>query len=126
MPSLFSQKVASWVICSGFAILSLMYLNGAFFSAWVSGGPPNDNPLGWERRAIGQLALSVAALVLSIGSYRLISRLPKWSKSSIALVAVGITLALSPYAGRLALQESCFSHGGKWSNDQLICIKEAK
>ena len=126
MLSPFAQKIAAWVVCLGFAFLSLAYLNGAFFGAWVAGGPPNGNPLGWERRALGQLAFSAAALMLSVGSYKLISRLPKWPRTPLALLAIGIALASSPYAGRFLLQDSCLDQGGKWSNDHLICTKAAK
>ena len=126
MHSPLAQRIASWFVCVGFAFLSVAYLNGAFFSTWVAGGPPNENPLGWERRALGQLAFSAAAMLLSIGSYKLISRLPNWPRSSVALIATGIVLALSPYAGRLMLQKNCLTQGGKWSNDHLICTKVAQ
>jgi hypothetical protein len=117
-----AQKAAAWVVSLGFAFLSLAYFNGAFFSAWVAGGPPNDNPLGWERRALGQLAFSVAALVLSVASYRLVSRLPKFSRSAVAMTLIGVLVALSPYLGRFILQDKCLDNGGRWSNDHLICV----
>jgi hypothetical protein len=120
------QKIAAWVVCLGFAFLCLAYLNGAFFSAWVASGPPNDNPLGWQRRSLGQLAFSLAALLLSVGSYKLASRLPKWSYSALVTLLLGICVALSPYIGRFILQDSCLDQGGKWSSDQLICIGAAR
>jgi hypothetical protein len=122
MPSRSAQKLAAWVLSLGFAVLSVAYLNGAVFSAWVAGGSPNDNPLGWERRALGQLTLSVASMILSIGSYRLVSRLPEWSRSAIVILLLGVLVAMSPYFGRFVLQDKCLDNGGRWSNDQLVCI----
>jgi hypothetical protein len=115
------QVTASWVLMVGFVVLGLMYLNGAFFSAWVAGGPPNPHPLGWERRALGQLAFSLASFTLAVGSFMLVQALPVWKRSWVILVLAGIVLAVSPYVGRLVLQDKCLDRGGQWSNLTLEC-----
>jgi hypothetical protein len=116
------QGTASWVLMLGFMVLGLMYLNGAFFSAWVAGGPPNSHPLGWERRALGQLAFSLASFTLAVGSFKLVRELPVRKRSSFALVLAGIVLAVSPYVDRLVLQDKCLDQGGQWSNLTLECV----
>lgn len=115
------QKAASWVLCLGFVGFGLLYLNGALFSAWVAGGPPNPNPLGWERRALGQLSFSLASFILAIGSFKLVTALPAWHRIPVALVLIGIGFAFAPYVGRLVLQDQCLDNGGKWSNLELVC-----
>jgi hypothetical protein len=115
------QRAASWVMLTGFVLFGLQYLNGAVFSAWMSGGPPNPHPLGWERRAIGQLSLSLASFVLAIGSYRLIVTLPAWRRLPVALVLLGIVLLVTPYIGRFLLQDKCLDSGGQWNNLTLEC-----
>ena len=115
------QKLASWVVCLGFIALGLLYLNGAFFTAWVAGGPPNDNPLGWEPRAIGQLSFSLASFILSIGSYKLIQYLPSWRLLPICIIVMGVALSVAPYVGQFILQDRCLDAGGQWSNLELVC-----
>jgi hypothetical protein len=116
------QRAASWIILAGFVLLGLLYLNGAIFSAWVSGGPPNQYPLGWERRAMGQLSFSLASFVLAIGSYKLIASLPVWRRLPMVLVLLGIALLVAPYIGRFVLQDKCLDNGGQWSKLTLECV----
>jgi hypothetical protein len=115
------QRLASWAVALGFVVLGLLYLNGAIFSAWVAGGPPNAHPLGWERRALGQLSFSAACFVLAAGSFKLVVALPAWRRLPVVLVALGVALGVAPYAGRLVLQDKCLDGGGKWSNLTLEC-----
>lgn len=125
-PRSITQRVAAWVVCIGFALLSLAYLNGAFFSAWVASGPPNDNPLGWERRALGQLGFCLACMLLSVGSFGLVSKLPRWPTWAVVVIAVGLFTGVSPYVGRFLLQDACLDRGGSWSHDQLVCVTATK
>jgi hypothetical protein len=116
-----TQRLATWAVSLGFVALALMYLNGAFFSAWMSGGPPNPHPLGWERRALGQLSLSAACFVLAVGSFGLVRSLPSLRRVPLALLTIGVVLALAPYVGRFLLQDGCLDQGGQWSNLTLEC-----
>ena len=115
------QSLASWVLALGFVAFGVLYLNGAAFSAWVAGGPPNEHPLGWERRALGQLSFSVASFALAFGSRKLVIALPAWRRLPVALVLVGLAFAAAPYVGRFILQDQCLDRGGKWSNLTLEC-----
>jgi hypothetical protein len=105
----------------GFVALGLLYLNGALFSLWVAGGPPNPHPLGWERRALGQLSFSVASFMLAFGSFKLVVESPALRGKTIAIVLVGLALAAAPYIGRFVLQDQCLDQGGQWSNFTLEC-----
>jgi hypothetical protein len=116
------QRIVGWVVSLGFIYLGLMYLNGAFFSAWMSGGPPNPHPLGWERRALGQLGFSLASFILAAGSYKLIVSLPSWRRVPMVLVLIGFAIAVTPLVGRFMLQDQCLDRGGQWSNLTLECI----
>jgi len=115
------QRIAGLLVSLGLIFIGLVCLNGAFFRAWMSGGPPNPYPLGWERRAIGQLVFSVAAFVLAVGSYKVIVALPNWRRPPVVLVFIGIAIALTPFAGRFLLQDQCLDQGGQWSNRTLEC-----
>jgi hypothetical protein len=115
------QRFASWVVSVGFVAFGLLYLNGALFSAWMSGGPPSPYPLGWERRTLGQLSFSVASFILAFGSFKLVASLPAWRRLPLAFVVVGFVLLLAPYIGRFVLQDRCLDRGGQWSNFTLEC-----
>jgi hypothetical protein len=117
------RSLASWVVMLGFVVLGLLYLNGAIFSAWVSGGPPNPYPVGWSRRALGQLSFSVASFVLAVGAFRLVRSLPAWRRSAMALVVLGLAFLVAPYAGRFVFQDQCLDSGGRWSNLTLECVR---
>jgi hypothetical protein len=125
MSWLTTRTLASWVVMLGFLAFGLLYLNGAIFSAWVSGGPPNPYPVGWSRRALGQLSFSVASFLLAVGAFRLVRALPVWRRSAVVLVAVGLALLVAPYIGRFVLQDQCLDSGGSWSNLTLECTRRA-
>jgi hypothetical protein len=117
------RAVIRWAVLAGFAYLALAYLNSAFYSAWVSGGPPNPHPLGWSRRALVHLSFSLAAVFLGVGLFRATPRLPSLSRSDFAIVAIGVALVVAPYVGRFVLAQSCSLEGGRWSNETIECEK---
>ena len=117
------QRLAGWLVSLGFVALGLLYLNAAFFSAWLSGGPPNPHPTGWGRLALGQLTFSVASFILAAGSYKLVVSLPAWRRASVVVVLAGLALLIAPYIGRFVLQDQCLDQGGRWSNLTLECTK---
>ena len=121
MPYQRLQRVSAWILLLGFLGLALMYLNGAFFAAWMSGGPPNPYPIGWERRAFGDLSLSLACLVLSLGACTLVVSLRRLRRWPLALVLLGVALAIAPRVGHFLLQDACLDRGGQWSSLTLEC-----
>lgn len=118
------RSALRWLVLLGFICLALLYLNGAFFSAWVSGGPPNPYPIGWGRRALGQLCFSGAALCLGIGLFGLIRTAPKVGRFSLASLSLGLFLIAAPYIGRFIIADRCLDQGGSWSAQTLQCSNE--
>jgi hypothetical protein len=117
------RSVAEWLALSALVVVGFMYLNGAFFAAWVAGGPPTDYRLGWERRSLAHLSFSAAAFVASAAVFRLIGRLPKKDTPAYVLLVLTATLVAAPYIGRFILASSCVSSGSRWSNLTIECTK---
>ena len=116
-----ARAVLKWAALLALIGVGLLYLNGAAFSAWMSGGPPNPHPVGWGRRALGQLCFSLSAFVAASGSFVLIGKLPSLSKAGISLLIAAVALAAAPYVGRVVVAASCVDNGGQWSNLTLEC-----
>jgi hypothetical protein len=110
-----------WVALLALIGIGLLYLNGAAFSAWMSGGPPNPHPVGWGRRAIGQLCFSLSAFVAASGGFLFIGKLPSLSKAGLSLLIAAVALAAAPYVGRAVVAASCVDNGGQWRNLTLEC-----
>jgi hypothetical protein len=117
------RSVTKWFALVGLVVVGLMYLNGTFFAAWMSGGPPTDYPLGWERRSLAHLSFSMAAFVASAGVFRLIGRLPKRDIVAYVLLMLTAVLVAVPYVSRSILVSSCTNNGGRWSNLTIECAK---
>lgn len=118
------KQVIRWLVLVAFVVLSLLYLNSALYSAWVSGGSPNPYPIGWSRRAIGHLCFALAALLIGIGLFKGIKTLPKLGKRAIAIAVVGVLLAVAPYIGRFVLIDACLDRGEKWNHEAIQCSDE--
>ena len=118
------RRLAKWLALIAFIIVALLYLNSAIYSAWVSGGPPNPYPLGWSRRAAGQLCFALAALSFGVGLFNGIQTFPRATKGSAAFIVLGALLALGPYIGRFVLIDSCLDRGGSWNRETLQCSDE--
>ena len=122
--SLAIRQIVRWCVLIAFVCLSLLYLNSAFYSAWVSSGPPNPYPLGWSRRAAGHLCFSGAALLLGLGLFLLIRTLPKFGRGALVCLVLGLLLLFAPYVGRFVLADHCLDQGGSWSNQTIQCSNE--
>ena len=47
MPYIFAiPKIARWIVLAILVVTMLFFLNDAFFSGWVAGGPPGPHKLG--------------------------------------------------------------------------------
>ncbi|HSI50409.1 MAG TPA: hypothetical protein VLA61_19220 [Ideonella sp.] len=111
----------AWMVLSAAAIFSLWCLNGAAFSAWMSGGPPNAYPHGWALRAQGQLAYAGAAAAAGVGLFRIIRGAQTWRRVSTGLLMAALVLAVWPSAHRALLQDKCLDSGGRWNHDGRQC-----
>lgn len=118
------RQLTRWLVLTAFIIVALLYLNSAIYSAWVSGGPPNPNPIGWSRRAIGHLCFALAAVSFGLGLFKGIQTFPGATKGSAAFIVLGALLIIGPYIGRLELSDSCMDRGGSWNRGTLQCSDE--
>ena len=114
-------KIARWIVLAILVVTMLFFLNDAFFSGWVAGGPPGPHKLGWERRALSSLLLSGAALFGAIGTFRALGRLPRIGVVSWVLLALAASLTLTPFIIREVLVDQCLDSGGSWSHTFLEC-----
>lgn len=105
----------------GLGVVGLLYLNDAFVSAWVAGGPPGPHKLGWERRSLASLLWSLAAFVAAVGLFRALGRLPRIGTLAWLLLAVAAVLALAPFVAREILIDACVDRGGRWVHTALEC-----
>jgi len=119
-----SRQFVRWLVLGAFIVFALFYLNSSIYSAWVSGGPPNPYPLGWSRRALGQLGLSLAALCFGLGLFKGIRTFPGSTNGSAAFIVLGAILAISPYIGRFVLMDKCLDRGGSWNRVTIQCSDE--
>jgi len=118
------RQVIRWFVLLTLLVVTLLYLNSAAYSAWVSGGPPNPYPLGWSRRAIGHLCFAFASLLIGIGLFRGIRLFPILGRGTIAFIIIGILLVASPYVGRYILIDKCLDQGESWSYEGIQCSNE--
>jgi len=122
MPTLSnSLRVARWFALPIFIAAALFFLNDAFFSAWVSGGPPSDHKVGWERRSEASLLFSFASVVGGAAVFRAMGRFPLVGRVSWALAVVALLLACAPFVAREVLIDKCLDSGGRWSSAFIEC-----
>jgi hypothetical protein len=114
-------QVARWLTLLGFVVAGLYFLNDALSSAWLTGGPPSDHKLGWERRSQASLALCFASLVAGCALFRAITRYPAVGRSSWVLGVLAVALAVTPFAVRQVLIDKCLDSGGRWSKLAIEC-----
>ena len=110
-----------WAALVGLCLVGLFFLNDAFFSGWVAGGPPGPHKLGWERRSLASLFLSLASFVAATGAFRALGRLPRVGMLSWFLLVVAAGMALTPIVAREILVDSCLDNGGRWNHATLEC-----
>lgn len=115
------RSALSWLVLGMAAVLSLWLLNGAAFSAWMSGGPPNPYPDGWVMRSQAQLAWSTAIALGGIASFRMLREFPTVRRLTLALLGASAVLAVLPTAVEFLEIDRCLDSGGRWSYEGLRC-----
>ena len=98
-----------------------LYLNGAIFSAWVSGGPPNDYPEAWAHRALLNLCFSIAVLLGGIVAFRVIGSFPKIGVLTAVLGILALTFLAIPYGRAFLDSDRCLDSGGRWNELYYRC-----
>ncbi len=121
---LISKTILRWSLLLTGVVFCLIYLNSAFYRAWVAGGPPTDNPEGWLFSAGNYLSWALAFLTSGIGVFALISKLPSLSRVALVFIALSIILGIFPSAREFVASDVCLDSGGKWLSSELRCIHE--
>ena len=70
------------------------------------------------------LSWGIAAVLLGIGLFRLIGRLPVIDRTAKYLLVVAVVLGASPFAREFLAVDECLDSGGAWSKEQLRCSHE--
>jgi hypothetical protein len=107
-----------------FLVVSAIYLNSAVFSAWVSGGPPNDYPEAWEYRSIRHFFYGVGFIFIALTIF---IALKAKAKRIIIKCATGSLIALIlfgwPHFKLFIDIDSCLDQGGRWNKEFHKCEK---
>jgi len=115
--------IAKWILLLGFIGGALLYANSSFYSAWVSGGPPNDYPHAWAQRAIIHFGYAIALFSTGIMAFVALGRNFKFKASKLKYVWI-IVLLLSlgyPECREFVLIDKCLDSGGAWDESHFEC-----
>lgn len=119
------RNFLAWLTLGGLAVLSLLLLNSALFSAWMSYGPPNPFPEGWALRS---QMLSIWALAAAAGAgpgFSAIRRFPVLGLRLKLLLAGVALLSLLPFLLREWRIDQCLDQGDRWNRAGLQCERKA-
>lgn len=117
------REIFRWLLFAVLLLLGLVYLNSAFYSAWVSSGPPNDYPQAWAHRAVVHLGYSGALLATAIMVPFFLKTGFAWKKSKLKYLWIVILLYcfLAPVTRKWLLVDKCLDSGGQWDDVHFTC-----
>jgi hypothetical protein len=122
MPAIVNAlRISRWLLLLAFVAAGLYFLNDAFFSAWVAGGPPGEHKLGWERRSQASLALCIACLLAGVTTFWGARRFPVVGRLTWLLLGIAAVIAVSPFLAQQVLIDKCLDSGGRWSKATIEC-----
>jgi hypothetical protein len=119
-PLLVRRLIASLLLVL-LGCVAVIFLNGALFSAWMSGGPPNPYPEGWALRSQAQLIWALSSAVAGAAIFLAVMRHPNIRRWHVGLVVVSLVLAALPFAAKEVLIDKCLDSGGRWNYEGLQC-----
>ena len=117
------RMVIRWGGLIGAIIMAALYLNTSIYSAWVSGGPPNDYPEAWAHRAFMHLCFSGAFLFLGVAIFRIAGSYPRVGGISIVFGVAALFIAGTPYIRAFLDSDKCLDSGGRWNYEEYRCEK---
>ena len=117
------RNAARWIILLGTLILAALFLNSAFFSLWVAGGPPTPYPEAWMHRALANACTAVALLLMGIAGFRCLGSFPRIGSFTLLLGLGAITVLVVPWVREFMLVDSCLDSGGRWEELAFRCVK---
>ena len=115
------RRLLGWAALLSLSSVALLLLNGAAFSAWMSGGPPNPYPQGWALRSQALFCWSLSAALAAAFGFLSIRRYPDIGVRVWLTLAAGVVLAVTPLVAREIIIDKCLDSGGRWSAASLQC-----
>jgi hypothetical protein len=115
------RSTLAWLVLCASVLVALFLLNGAVFSAWMSGGPPNPYPQGWAMRSQAQVTWALAVAVGGFAAFKLIRELPVLRRLTVALAVVSGALGVFPSVNEFLQVDRCLDGGGRWNHEGLQC-----
>lgn len=115
------RRLLSWLALLSLGAVAALLLNGALFSAWMSGGPPNPYPQGWALRSLAFLVWSLAAATGAAALFYAIRRASNLGRTLLIVCAICAALAAAPFLAREVLIDKCLDGGGRWNAGGLVC-----
>ena len=106
-----------------FIVAGLYFLNDAFFSGWVAGGPPGEHKLGWERRSLASLLYLLACFIGAFAAFKVVKYGAHTSRVWLLVALLACLLGAAPFAVRTNHIAQCSATGGTWSSDFLECVR---
>lgn len=115
------RSLIRWLTLAGCVVMGLIYLNGAAFSFWLAGGPPNDFPEAWVQRGIWRLCLAVSMFLIGFAFFLAVPKLPKVSKAAAVLLGMAAVILIIPTAREFLVSDTCLDNGGSWNKAEFKC-----
>lgn len=107
-----------------FLAIAAIYLNSAAYSAWVSGGPPNEYPEAWAYRAMRHFYYGLGFIAIALTIFlALKANAPRIKLKCAIGFIIGIVLFSVPHLKKFIEIDSCLDHGGKWNYSNHRCEK---
>ena len=107
-----------------FIIVAAIYFNSAVFSAWVSGGPPNDYPEAWAYRSFRHLFYGIGFIIFAITVFLSFKAEAKGSKIKLIIgLLIELSLFAIPHISKFLEVDSCLDQGGRWNVTYHRCEK---
>ena len=116
------RTVLRWAFLFAGITFFLLYLNSAFYRAWLAGGPPTPNPAGWLFSAGNFLSWALAFLSAGIGMFMIIGKYPPISRTAAMFLVLASILGVFPTFRTFIATDRCLDDGGKWSDNELRCL----
>jgi hypothetical protein len=116
--------VCRWLLLLAGIGMFLLYLNGAAYRAWLSGGPPTSNPEGWLFSAWNFLSWSLAFLSAGMGAFFVLGKWPRRSTFGLSWLVLTLVLWAVPHIREFLASDACLDAGGRWDARKLRCTHE--
>ena len=116
-----TRALLSWLALGAGVATALIYLNSAAYSAWISGGPPNDYPEAWAHRSLVHVCYAAAAVLGALAAFRSIRRFPRLGALTVCFgIAALLLLAVGDVREFFAV-DACLDRGGSWAYEEFRC-----